>query len=122
MAVSYRNSRIPKRVASESPPVAVSRTWRYGSSGDQRRAPGIAIVCRTAFFSPGARVTFSGRPRATRSPPFQVLTAWVRSKLTGAGPRFASHVSTRTEGEATCGATWTLSITGLSASCKDTSS
>ena len=26
VAVSYRNSRIPKRVATESPPVVVSRT------------------------------------------------------------------------------------------------
>ena len=64
----------------------------------------------------------SGRPMARRSPPFQAFTDWASSKVTGVAPRFASFVSTRISDDATRGATWTLSITGLSASCSETSS
>ncbi len=113
---------MPKRVASESPPVPVSSTYRKGVSGDQSRAPGSGIVCRTARDSPGPRVTRSAGRDATRAAPFHSLTAWTSSKATGALPRFASLVSTRTSEDDRRGATWTVSITGLSESSSDTSS
>src|SRR5882724_5170303 len=84
VGVSKRSSRIPNRVLALSPPVLVSSTYRFGSSGHQSFALGIRMVCVIVRSSPGCRDNFCTWELATTEADFQAWSLWLSMKAEAA--------------------------------------
>src|SRR6266849_444322 len=84
--VSKRNSRIPNRVLALSPPVLVSSTYRFGSSGHQSFALGIRKVCVIVRSSPGCIDIVCRWELAITEADFQAWTLWLSVKAEAAWP------------------------------------
>ena len=74
----------------------------------------------TTCSSPGCSVTACGSAAATCWPPFQVFTVWASDAVTAAEPQFFTLVCTTISPAAMRGATWIVSISGLSQKISDT--
>src|SRR5512133_3374736 len=112
---------MPYRVLTLSPLVLDSATYRTGSSGDQRCAPGRWSVWVMVRSSPGLSSISCVAP-ATALPPFQGRIDCVRGEVTGLLCAFLRVVWVTTPEVAMRGATWTVWISGLSQKISDTES